>query len=142
MTYPDLPKRALSIRQPWAHCIIHLGKPVENRSWSTKVRGPICIHASKAMTLAEWADGLETARYASAPIWHDGACTFPGRSDLQFGGIIGTVDIIDVVTSHPSPWFFGEFGFVLSDPRPVDFIPVKGALGFFDWRRNQIEVTA
>src|ERR1017187_9047245 len=38
--------RTLSIRQPWAHAILHLGKDVENRSWSTPYRGSILIHAS------------------------------------------------------------------------------------------------
>jgi hypothetical protein len=31
--------KALTIRQPWAHSIIHLGKDVENRSWRTDYKG-------------------------------------------------------------------------------------------------------
>lgn len=38
------------------------------------------------------------------------------------------------VTRSDSPWFFGRYGFVLADVRPVPFFPVKGALGFFKWR--------
>lgn len=37
--------RALTIRQPWAWAIIHGGKDIENRSWNTKHRGPLVIHA-------------------------------------------------------------------------------------------------
>lgn len=37
--------KALTIRQPWAHAIFHLGKDVENRSWRTRYRGPLLIHA-------------------------------------------------------------------------------------------------
>ena len=37
---------ALSIRQPWAWLILRAGKDVENRDWSTKVRGRVLIHAS------------------------------------------------------------------------------------------------
>lgn len=37
---------ALSVRQPWAHAIMFLGKDVENRGWSTDHRGRLWIHAS------------------------------------------------------------------------------------------------
>ncbi|MBB3608618.1 SpoVK/Ycf46/Vps4 family AAA+-type ATPase [Rhizobium sp. BK602] len=134
MSYDDLPQLALSIRQPWVHCILHLGKPVENRDWSTKIRGPICLHAAKGMTRDEWRYCLETARYAGAGF--DDLRTFPGMNDLPRGGIVGTAEIVDVVTTMGSPWFFGRYGFVLRNPKPIDFIPVKGALGFFDWRKS------
>jgi hypothetical protein len=130
----DLPRLALSIRQPWAHCILHLGKPVENRSWPTNVRGSICIHASKNMTLSECRDGLETYRYSGAGF--DRLRAFPERSELSLGGIVGVVDIVDCVTDHPSAWFFGPYGFVLENPRPAPFVEVSGALGFFDWRKR------
>lgn len=132
-----LPKLALSIRQPWAHSIIYKGKTVENRSWSTQFRGRVCIHAAKGMTNAEWQDGLETYRANNPSI--DDDIAFPWKVDLKRGGIVGTVEIIDVVTFMDSPWFFGPYGFVLSNPQPVDFIPVKGALKFFDWRKNLIK---
>lgn len=34
----------LTIRQPWEWAIEH-GKPVENRSWEMKYRGPLLLHA-------------------------------------------------------------------------------------------------
>jgi ASCH domain len=40
--------RLLTIRQPWAWAIIYGGKDVENRSWLTKHRGPLLIHAGSA----------------------------------------------------------------------------------------------
>lgn len=127
----DLPRLALSIRQPWAYCILHLGKPVENRRWSTKFRGSVCLHASKTMTLDDYVSGQLTSRDA-------GVKAIPARNQYELGGIVGVVDIVDCVTDHPSPWFFGPYGFVLENPRPVPFIPVSGALGFFDWR-NRME---
>lgn len=133
-----LPQLALSIRQPWVHCIFNLGKPVENRTWATKYRGPVCIHAAKGMTANEWLDGLYVARAALHPEGQTGLI-FPGRKDerrLPRGGIVGTAEIVDCVTRHESPWFFGPYGFVLANPKPCEFIPVKGALGFFDWRKN------
>lgn len=60
----------------------------------------------------------------------------PMQISLQRGGIIGVAEIVDCVEASDSPWFFGRYGFVLRNARPVDFIPVKGALGFFGWHRN------
>ena len=38
--------KALSIRQPWAWLILHGGKDIENRTWATKLRGRVLIHAA------------------------------------------------------------------------------------------------
>jgi hypothetical protein len=40
--------RAISIRLPWAWLIVNGFKDVENRSWRTRHRGTILIHASKS----------------------------------------------------------------------------------------------
>jgi ASCH domain len=137
MIYTDLPELALSVRQPWVHSILHLGKPVENRSWRTKFRGRICLHAAKGLTLDEWRDGLETYRMTGAG--YESLKAFPQMKDLQRGGIVGTVEIVDVVDRHPSAWFFGPYGFVLANPQPVEFIPCPGALNLFDWRKKLAE---
>jgi hypothetical protein len=39
-------QRVISIRQPWAYAILHLGKDVENRPMRTHYRGRIFIQAS------------------------------------------------------------------------------------------------
>lgn len=39
--------KALTIRQPWASLIAEGVKTIETRSWATKHRGPLAIHASK-----------------------------------------------------------------------------------------------
>lgn len=46
--------KALSIRQPWAWAIVNAGKRVENRTWETRYRGPILIHAAKGVTKREY----------------------------------------------------------------------------------------
>lgn len=133
-----LPKLALSIRQPWAWAIVHAGKDIENRDWRTNFRGPVCIHAAKGMTGAEWDSALDFIdRAFPVPL----ASKFGRRSsaihssDAERGGIIGTAEIVDCVEESHSPWFFGRYGFVLRNVQPVEFIPVKGALGFFTWER-------
>lgn len=136
----DLPRKAISIRQPWAWAIIHAGKNIENRDWSTKFRGPICIHAAKVMTKDEYRHANQAIQRAVGPVdqawidrWH-GVTAAPYRLDR--GGIIGVAEIVDCVDDSDSPWFLGRYGLVLRNARPVPFIPVKGALGLFDWRGN------
>jgi hypothetical protein len=41
------PNKALSIRQPWAHLIVAGIKQIENRTWTTRYRGPLLIHAGQ-----------------------------------------------------------------------------------------------
>lgn len=116
--------KALSIRQPWAWLIIHAGKDIENRSRRTHLRGRIYVHASNGMTRDEYAIGEVMAE--------EQGLALPAFQDLQRGGIIGTVEIVDCVEDHPSPWFFGPFGYVLRDPEPLALQPCRGHLNFFE----------
>lgn len=116
----------LSVRQPWAWAILHAGKDIENRDWSTHRRGRIYLHAAKGMTRAEYEDGMETIQRTAST-----GLTTPAFAALDRGGIVGTVEIVDCVSRSASPWFFGRYGFALRDPRPLPFVPCKGALGFF-----------
>lgn len=126
--------KALSVRQPWAWAIIHAGKDVENRLWrpshpGVRFRGPVCIHAARGMTQDEY----EEAR--SFMGMFGTAC--PPAHKLLRGGIIGTVEIIDFVGQSESPWFMGPAGLVLANPKPCEFIPARGELGFFNWKRDE-----
>ena len=116
--------KALSVRQPWAWLIIHGGKDIENRSWSTRFRGRVLVHAASGMSKAEY----EAARIVT----DTNRAYIPDFENLKRGGIIGSVEIVDCVTESSSPWFFGEYGFVLRDPSPLPFQPMNGALGFFN----------
>jgi hypothetical protein len=52
--------------------------------------------------------------------------------EVDTGGIIGVVDVIDCVERHTSKWFEkGNFGWVLTNPRRLNFRPCKGALRLF-----------
>lgn len=129
----DLPPLALSIRQPWAWAIVNAGKDIENRSWATTFRGPVCIHASKSMTKDEYNGFIRTIHHVSLTRPFPPGQMVPDMRDLDRGGIIATAEIADCVTQSESPWFFGTYGFVLRNVQPVPFIPVKGLLGFFRW---------
>lgn len=120
--------KALSIRQPWAWLIIHGGKDVENRSWHTKYRGRFLVHAAKGMTQQEYADACNFC--------HSQGLTQPPCFDemKQYwcGGIIGSVELVDSLDTSDSPWYMGEKAFLLCDPKPLAFTPLKGRLNFFD----------
>lgn len=132
--------KAISILQPWAWLIVRpdvtgpaaraelrasgLIKPVENRRWATRFRGPLLIHAGKKWSREQHEDlAFVRARFPEIAL--------PEVFDL--GGIVGSATIVDCVSNMDSPWFFGPFGFVLADQRAFQrMIPFKGALGFFE----------
>ncbi|MDP9528554.1 ASCH domain-containing protein [Pseudomonas protegens] len=121
--------KALSIRQPWAWLIIHGGKDIENRSWHTKYRGRFLVHAAKGMTRAEYCEALDLVHdIGSMELYH----RFPSFETLERGGIIGSVELVDSVDHSKSPWYMGQKGFLLRDPKPLPFMPLKGQLQFFD----------
>lgn len=128
-----LPSRALSVRQPWAWAIIYAGKNIENRgpiaiTKGSMRRGKIAIHASKGMTQEEYAHACDFM------VGLDIVCPPPGA--LIRGAIIGSVDVVDIVTMSMSPWFFGPRGLVLRDPQACEPVPCSGALGYFDWKES------
>ncbi|CDP54057.1 hypothetical protein [Devosia sp. DBB001] len=128
-----IPDIAISIRQPWTWAVIHAAKDIENRGWrrpnpGLNFRGEVAIHAAQGMTQAEF---VAAAAFVQAI-----GVSCPPAAELLRGGIIGVATVTDVVSSHPSPWWMGPRGLVLADARPVEFIPCRGALGFFKWQRD------
>lgn len=110
---------ALSIQQPWPWLITHGYKDVENRTWWTKVRGEIALHAGQKVD----ADGYNWVRR-----------TFPHIElprTFEVGGIVGTARLVDCVRESESRWFHGPYGFVLADAKPCAFLPMRGQIGFF-----------
>jgi hypothetical protein len=146
--------RILTVRQPWAHAIIHLGKGVENRvrNIAGEYRGPVAIHAGLTFDPA----GLTSRTLRDAWVAHGGDEGHGGWGNRHRGMIIGVVDLVDVhlcrssnrgfmtpvcfdpitpVGSVCSPWAEFEpnaerWHLVLANPRPLaEPIPFKGALG-------------
>lgn len=87
--------KALSIKQPYASLIAHGVKNIENRTWKTKFRGKIYIHAS-AKGVSDFQFSLDQT-IALNDIYTE---------DFEFtkSAIIGEVDIIDCVINHESIW--------------------------------------
>ena len=88
--------RAISVRQPWAHAILHLGKDVENRPMRTHFRGRILIQAS-----------LKVERGEAKKLKLD-------PDDLPTGVIVGSVEIVDCVRDSKSRWAYrGQWHWLL-----------------------------
>jgi hypothetical protein len=119
--------KAISIKQPWASFVIEGIKDIENRNWFTYHRGLLYIHTGKGFDLQgaklvselypEYKEIIEQSKYIR-------------------GGIIGHVHMIDCVTNHNSPWFHGEYGFVLTSPKKMAYHEMKGQLGLFNFEFN------
>ncbi len=143
MIYPELPNRAISIMQPWAWLIVNGHKDIENRDWPTRFRGPVAIHAGKkvdddAETNISLGFHPVTGDFISGK---DAMMSYPYPIQER-GGIVGVAEIVDCVEAIDSEWFVGRYGFIIRNARPIPFIPCKGALSFFDWRRNLVTVPA
>jgi hypothetical protein len=125
--------KALSFWQPWAWLVIAGAKQYETRGWSTKVRGPILIHASLSMR-GQWHVNHEPFRAALArhPILHSAALAHtrlalvaPYHAVLDRGCIIGQVDLVDCqkiistdsTTAHLSPGLLSPAALISGDER-------------------------
>lgn len=116
---------ALTIRQPWAHAILHAGKNVENRSWKPNRVAPfrLAIHAGK---------GYDVGAYPNQP----------GRDALDLGAVIGEVDVVgwhhaDQCGCECSPWAMPDQWHWWLGDRIVypEAEPAVGHLGLWEWVR-------
>ena len=115
--------KALSVRQPYAWLIVSGNKDIENRTWSTRHRGILIIHASQTVN-------NEALTYFRKE-FHKAGFEFP--QELPTGALVGVVTLTDCVTSHASDWFNGPIGWVLRNAGEFETpIPTKGKLGLFN----------
>jgi len=134
--------KVISLLQPWATLVVIGAKKIETRSWNTKYRGEILIHASKKMT-------REQKELADSKPFLD-AFEKNNIEELPLGKIIGKVKIIDTASTS----FFasalnisdektfgnfsaGRYGWLLRDP--VSFqhhFPVNGNRSLWDFNEK------
>ncbi len=123
--------KALTIKQPWAWFIANGFKDIENRSWPTKYRGVILIHAGKEPYGGSNQAAVTTARElckANGALAHEEQVP----EVFDYGGIVGIAQIADCVDRHHSPWFFGPYGFVLTNAKPLPYVPCRGTLSLWE----------
>jgi len=120
--------KILSLRQPWASLVASGAKDVENRTWPTRYRGPVLIHASRRAN-GVTSDELERRFGVRLP------------PVLDLGGIVGITEIIDCVKPHPSKWYApAHWAFVLANSRSLPFLRWKGALSLRDASAELLEL--
>lgn len=125
--------KAITVTQPFASLIAAGVKRYETRSWSTKHRGPVLIHAGKSV----W--GPDAVRFG-LELHHSGL--LPSRlSGLPRGAIIAIAELVDVVPSEmverddlvSGPFLPAAFAWRLAAVRILpEFIPWRGRLGLWD----------
>ena len=125
--------RAVTIRQPWAYAIAHLGKNVENRTlaFAHRYRGEVAIHAGQG-----WSPlGAETIK------------DLPVREDMPRGAVVAVATVTEIhesgVGCKPpagcSPWAMHRdvngdrcLHLVLENVRVLATpVPVSGRLGLW-----------
>lgn len=112
----------ISLLQPWATLVVIGAKTIETRSWSTRHRGHILIHASQGKAGSIFSEDPPFKKY------------IPDFNALPFGAIIGSVHIeaimkvedfdlsdeaMDVLAMEEKAfgdYSSGRYGWVLSDP--------------------------
>ena len=130
-------KKAISIKQPWAYLICAGIKDIENRTWATKFRGRVYIHASGShgekfkVNLTD-----EQMIAAFGPM-----AKVAIKGDFHFGAIIGHVDIVNCISKQRNGKGSGSiwaepdcFHWILRNPvlyeKPI--LDVKGKLSFWN----------
>jgi hypothetical protein len=104
--------RVLTVGQPWASAIIYAGKDVENRTWPTRYRGLLYVHAGSALEPDD---------------------VLPPGTPVPRGAIIGHVTLTDCLRDSPSSWADrGEWHWLLANPVPLaEPFPARGRLGLW-----------
>jgi hypothetical protein len=152
--------KVISLLQPWASLVVIGSKQIETRSWNTKYRGPILIHASKKYSKVQMKLAVEFN------MKHGAGLGF--FEELPTGQIIGSVNLVETFSTESvfagaggivftknstvvvdkelrmvnitkAEEAFGDYsparyGWLLSDP--VLFktgIPAKGSLGIWEY---------
>lgn len=138
--------KALTINQPYAHLIMTGEKLVENRTWATKYRGTLLIHAGKTR---KWLDHFK--EWKEYPFLDKRAADLdlPVPEDMTLGAIIAVVTLLDCLHSDDIaagrfdniyPWIrshshvSGPWCWVLADARPLSHpIPCRGSQGLWNF---------
>lgn len=146
--------KAITMHQPWASLIAIGEKKFETRSWETKHRGPIAIHAAKKIDH----DAVELLATKYPEIWRK-------ISPLPTGCVVAIADLSDCHNIHidhtgdavllkgHSPVFWvgsgsaeyefgwyslGRVAWELTKVRAIDPVPVKGQQGLWNWNHEEM----
>jgi len=126
--------KAITLWQPWASLIACGAKKYETRSWATRYRGPIAIHAA-AVNPFKVIRGLDDTTIAAMKNILRSSGALPQQGDFRYlplGAVVATAELVDC---HPifddgSGWLYSAY---LQRPnRPQEYIHGY-ELEFGDW---------
>ncbi len=89
--------KTISILQPWASLVVLGHKKIETRSWNTKYRGELLIHASMGKQYKKIGYGNPLLEYYTE-LYENGMIEH--MASLSFGAIIGKVNLEAVIPSE------------------------------------------
>ena len=133
--------RGLTVRPPWSHLIARCGKSIENRSWPTRYRGLVAVHAGTRWDAAAERDPV------ALKAWLDWSVTLPRPNitgplrrsaiDVDLGAVVAVAELAGC--HYPAGFLCCEWArpdswhWQLTGVRPLrDPVPCRGALGL--WR--------
>lgn len=128
------------MKQPWAAALVYGVKVIEVRTWKTKYRGPLLIHASK-----EFDYQGEKALASFMPLLK--------KHGVHSGGIVGQVELVlcrpyvnvrewvaDMKRHRcPAGWFQPpaakgmQYGWLMDRPEALTFAACDGQLGLWEY---------
>lgn len=129
--------KALTISQPYASLIANDEKFIENRTWETKYRGPLAIHAGKG---SQYLSSRELERYPTGCVIAVAKLTAcvelafileMNTTTKRHRCIPGSIKWWSEAARHEhaeGPWCW-----ILEDVQQFEPIPAKGAQGLWNW---------
>lgn len=149
--------KAITIHQPWATLIALCEKRFETRSWATKYRGPIAIHAAKKVdkdacdmepirsVLAKHgytADNLPTGAVVAICSLTD--CLKVEHAHIkEKGALLSSPGRLTTIKDNEFDFGYydeGRFAWEMTDVKQIDPVPAKGQQGLWNWGGNGNEI--
>lgn len=142
--------KGLTVCQPYASLIARGEKRVENRTWPTRYRGLLAIHAGKSREwlTPEWKGHVELD--ASHP-------QLGPIDQMPFGAVIALARLVDCIHidriavgafNVEYPWLrqhehaHGPYCWVLGPPVPIEPWPWRGSQGLFEIESAELDALA
>ncbi len=129
--------KVLTIKEPFATLIMNKVKYIETRSWKTKYRGELYIHAGVAKIRKEVKERLDLSRLYD-------------ENNLNYGNIICKCNLIDCIYMDETfiekikkkdinnyisgHYEVGRYAWILDNIVPIKPIEVKGQLGIWNYK--------
>lgn len=137
--------KALTLSQPWATLVALGAKRVDTRSWRTGYRGPLAIHAAKALpdSVGEWFRANGHAREDLSGL---GIGSAADLRRLPRGVVVATCELLRIEPAGEAcraldarEISFGDYGagryaWFLGDVRALaQPVAARGSLGLWEW---------